>query len=94
MGSAAPSAAIWLHHEGGQSERIIRTADCISEGIEHLAEMEPRFARAVEMTGTVPLRLRKDGFAALLDAIVSQQVSVASADAIWGRLKDAFSQMF
>lgn len=89
MGSATHSAAIWLHHEGGQSERIIRTAACISEGLEHLAEMEPRFARAAEMTGTVPLRLRKDGFAALLDAIVSQQVSVASADAIWGRLKDA-----
>ena len=89
MGSATPSTAIWLHHEGGRSERIIRTADCISEGLEHLAEMEPRFARAAEMTGTVPLRLRKDGFAALLDAIVSQQVSVASADAIWGRLKDA-----
>lgn len=37
----------------------------------------------------MPLRLRKDGFAALLDAIVSQQVSVAAADAIWGRLKTA-----
>jgi DNA-3-methyladenine glycosylase II len=37
----------------------------------------------------LPLRRRKDGFPALLDAIVSQQVSVAAADAIWGRLKAA-----
>ena len=37
----------------------------------------------------MPLRRRKDGFASLLDAIVSQQVSVAAADAIWNRLKTA-----
>ena len=42
-----------------------------------------------ELTGPPPLRLRRDGFAALLDAIVSQQVSVASANAIWKRLEDA-----
>ena len=39
------------------------------------------------MTGPLPLRRRADGFEALLDAIVSQQVSVAAADAIWKRLK-------
>lgn len=37
----------------------------------------------------LPLRLKPDGFAQLLSAIVSQQVSVASANAIWGRLRDA-----
>ena len=41
------------------------------------------------MTGTLPLRRRPDGFAQLLSAIVSQQVSVAAASAIWGRLRDA-----
>ena len=35
------------------------------------------------------LHERKDGFDALLSAIVSQQVSVAAANAIWGRLKAA-----
>ncbi|WP_108262456.1 DNA-3-methyladenine glycosylase family protein [Mangrovicoccus ximenensis] len=34
-------------------------------------------------------RRRRDGFEPLLSAIVSQQVSVAAADAIWGRLKAA-----
>ena len=34
----------------------------------------------------MPLRRKPDGFAELLSAIVSQQVSVASANAIWGRM--------
>ena len=37
----------------------------------------------------LPLRLKPDGFAELLSAIVSQQVSVASANAIWCRLAAA-----
>ena len=69
--------------------RIIETDACVAEGAGHLARIEPRFAAALTETGPLPLRRRKDGFAALLDAIVSQQVSVAAADAIWGRLKTA-----
>ena len=69
--------------------RIIKTDDCVAEGAAYLAAFDPRFKAALKQTGPLPLRLRKDGFAALLDAIVSQQVSVAAADAIWGRLKAA-----
>jgi DNA-3-methyladenine glycosylase II len=69
--------------------RIIETPACVAEGAAFLAEVEPRFGHALDLTGPLPLRRRKDGFAALLDAIVSQQVSVAAADAIWGRLKAA-----
>jgi DNA-3-methyladenine glycosylase II len=69
--------------------RIIKTPACVAEGVEHLTACEPRFVAALDLTGPPPLRRRKDGFAALLDAIVSQQVSVAAADAIWGRLKGA-----
>ena len=64
--------------------RIIETPACVAEGAAHLADKEPRFAHALTLTGQPPLRLRKDGF-----AIVSQQVSVAAADAIWGRLRSA-----
>ena len=46
-------------------------------------------ARAFEAVEEVPLRLKPDGFAQLLSAIVSQQVSVASAAAIWGRVEAA-----
>ena len=69
--------------------RIIETPACVAEGADWLAANEPRFAHALELTGPLPLRRRKDGFPALLDAIVSQQVSVAAADAIWARLKAA-----
>ncbi|SMX41648.1 DNA-3-methyladenine glycosylase family protein [Actibacterium lipolyticum] len=69
--------------------RIIETPACVAEGATYLAEVEPRFAAALELTGPLPLRRRKDGYEALLDAIVSQQVSVAAANAIWGRLKTA-----
>ena len=70
-------------------ERLITTSACVREGALWLANFEPRFAKALEMTGTLPLRRRPDGFAQLLSAIVSQQVSVAAARAIWGRLRDA-----
>ena len=69
--------------------RIIRTDACVAEGADWLCTAEPRFARALELTGPLPLRLRADGFAQLLSAIVSQQVSVASARAIQARLEAA-----
>lgn len=70
-------------------ERIIETPACVAEGAAWLAAREPRFAAALAETGPLPLRRREDGFAALLSAIVSQQVSVAAADAIWARLDAA-----
>ncbi|MEM9343119.1 MAG: DNA-3-methyladenine glycosylase 2 family protein [Pseudomonadota bacterium] len=69
--------------------RIIETPSCVAEGAAFLAQADSRLAEALKATGPLPLRRRKDGFAALLDAIVSQQVSVAAAGAIWGRMKSA-----
>jgi DNA-3-methyladenine glycosylase II len=69
--------------------RLIETDACVAEGAEWLAKTEPRFAEALAQTGPLPLRRRPDGFAQLLSAIVSQQVSVASARAIWSRLEGA-----
>ena len=69
--------------------RIIETPDCVAEGAAWLATVEPRFAHALTQTGPLPLRRRTDGFEQVLSAIVSQQVSVAAANAIWGRLKAA-----
>ncbi|MEJ8560409.1 DNA-3-methyladenine glycosylase 2 family protein [Yoonia sp. GPGPB17] len=62
---------------------------CVSEGAAWLCTAEPRFAQAMAGLPPLPLRLKPDGFAQLLSAIVSQQVSVASANAIWGRLQEA-----
>ena len=67
--------------------RIIHSLDCVAEGAAWLAGREPGFARALPLVGELPLRREADGFPALLRAIVGQQVSVASARAIWGRLE-------
>lgn len=69
--------------------RIIETDACVTEGVDWLRRADPRFAPALDAVGTLPLRRKPDGFAELLSAIVSQQVSVASANAIWQRLVDA-----
>jgi DNA-3-methyladenine glycosylase II len=69
--------------------RIIKGDDCVTEGAVWLAAQDTRFALALKQVGPLPLRRREGGFAALLDAIVGQQVSVASARAIWARLVDA-----
>lgn len=69
--------------------RIIKDDADVAEGATYLAAKFPIFANALKRTGPLPLRLRPDGYGALLDAIVGQQVSVASARAIGGRLEQA-----
>lgn len=69
--------------------RIIESDACVAEGAAWLRAADPRFAPALDACGPLPLRLRPDGFAELLGAIISQQVSVASANAIKARLQAA-----
>lgn len=81
---------IWARKKGARVVgRILETEACVAEGAAWLAAREPRFAAALALTGPLPLRRRAGGFGALLEAIVSQQVSVASARAIGGRLAAA-----
>ena len=70
-------------------ERAIQSQECINEGASFLANIEPRFKSALEVTGELPLRLSPEGFERLLGAIISQQVSVAAANSIWKRLVKA-----
>lgn len=69
--------------------RIIETDSDVAEGAAWLATQHPALARALEVAGPLPLRRRPDGFAALFNAIIGQQVSTASANAIWVRLEQA-----
>ena len=69
--------------------RIIRGPECVAEGAAWLAGREPRFAEALVAVGELPLRRTEEGFGRLLQAIVGQQVSTASAAAIWARLEAA-----
>ncbi|MDX8348785.1 DNA-3-methyladenine glycosylase 2 family protein [Cognatiyoonia sp. IB215446] len=70
-------------------ERVIKTDACVQEGATWLCSQHPAFAQAMQHLPALPLRLKPDGFPQLLSAIVGQQVSVASANAIWARLSDA-----
>lgn len=74
---------------GAVTGRIIETDADVQNGVTYLGKICPRMAFAYTQTGPLPLRRKPDGFAELLSAIVSQQVSVASARSIWGRMKDA-----
>ena len=66
--------------------RIITCDADVAEGAAWLAETQPRFADALQATGPLPLRLRADGFDALIGTIISQQVSVASANAMRAKM--------
>ena len=55
-----------------------------------LGKIDPRFVALVAAAGRPLLRRRTEGFAGLAAIVVGQQLSVASANAIWGRLAAAF----
>lgn len=66
--------------------RKITTMSDIAEGLDALCRIDPRLSDVRGAAGAVPLRLSEPGFFSLVSIIVSQQVSRASADAIFGRL--------
>ena len=68
-------------------ERIITSQECISEGLVALNKLEPKFRQAIDAIDEIPLRRTSGGFDRLLSTIVSQQLSVAAADAIWKKIE-------
>lgn len=69
--------------------RLIETDDDLALGAKELVALDPRWKRAFDVLPPLPLRHRASGFGALVAAITSQQVSVASAATIRGRLEAA-----
>ena len=57
--------------------------------IDVLGEVEPAFHNRLATIGYPPPRIRDRGYQTLLRTIIGQQVSVASADAVWRKLCDA-----
>ena len=72
------------------TDHRIHTEADLDRGINALVAGDPRFAALIAKAGRPPLRRRTDGFAGLASTVVSQQLSTASAGAIWGRLAAAF----
>lgn len=69
--------------------RIIETDADVTEGAAYLAKVEPRFAAVLPDVTPLPLRRKPEGFGEVLSAIMGQQVSTASAQAICQRLTHA-----
>ena len=65
------------------------TRPVMKQALEELSARDADIARAWTAVGLPPMRARPAGFPTLVRAIVAQQVSVASARAIIGRLETA-----
>ena len=61
----------------------------LAAGLDALTAADPTLAAAVNEAGPPAFELRPEGFETLVRAIVAQQVSAASARAIFGRLCEA-----
>ena len=65
----------------------------LAQGISYLCKVDPDLARVVSDLGHPPLWARQPGFATLLQIILEQQVSLASARAAYQKLEKASGQI-
>src|SRR5579863_2428995 len=75
------------------TQTYIHTEADLDVALAALGDVDPRFVSLLATAGRPPLRRRPDGFAGLAAIIVAQQLSTASANAIWGRLAAAFDPL-
>src|SRR5450631_2848350 len=68
----------------------LNTQADLEDAVRALLRQDPRLKPIFELTGMPALRQREPGFAGLAAIVTGQQVSTASAAAIWGRLTAAF----
>jgi len=64
-------------------------AQTIATATAYLRDIDPIMARSIEQVGECTLTPNPNLFETLVDAIISQQISVKAADAIMGRLRKA-----
>lgn len=69
---------------------LIHTQADLEAGLAALLKADARLQAVYETSGPVPLRRRPGGLEGLVRIIMGQQLSTASADAIWGRLRAAY----
>src|ERR1700722_20298284 len=68
----------------------LNTQADLEDAIHALVKQDPRLQPVFELTGMPALRQREPGFAGLAAIVCGQQLSTASAAAIWGRVSAAF----
>jgi DNA-3-methyladenine glycosylase II len=68
----------------------LNTQTDLEDAIGVLVKQDPRLKPVLERAGMPSLRRREPGFAGLAHIVCGQQLSTASASAIWDRLNKAF----
>jgi DNA-3-methyladenine glycosylase II len=68
----------------------LNTQADLDRAVTALVKQDPRLDPILDLTGMPALRRREPGFAGLAHIVCGQQVSTASAAAIWGRVSAAF----
>src|ERR1700712_966588 len=68
----------------------LNTQADLEAAIATLLKQDPRLKPVLKIAGMPALRRREPGFAGLAHIVCGQQVSTASAAAIWGRVSAAF----
>src|SRR6478609_6119110 len=68
----------------------LNTQADLEDAIHALVAQDTRLKPILELTGMPALRQREPGFAGLAAIICGQQLSTASAAAIWGRVSTTF----
>lgn len=63
------------------------------EEIEYLKKKDKKLAAAIERIGFVERQIIPDVFTALINSIVSQQISMKAADTIWTRMQERFGKI-
>lgn len=61
------------------------------EGLAYLSQIDGDYAHALTLISPIPSRSKPPGFKSLTRIIIEQQVSLASAAAIWSRMENAIS---
>jgi len=69
---------------------LIDIEESLDHGLRSLIAQDPAMAELLRIGGRPRLRKRAPGFEGLAAIIVSQQVSTASANAIWARVSERF----
>jgi DNA-3-methyladenine glycosylase II len=68
----------------------LNTQADLEDAVDALVKQDPRLRPIFEVTGMPALRRREPGFVGLAHIVCGQQLSTASAGAIWARLTKAF----
>lgn len=85
LGKARPQKAVTSRKRDARRVRLIETDADIRAGVAALRKLCPLMKRLHGVVGDPPLRRNVSGFAGLAQVVVGQQLSIASAGAIWKR---------